>query len=248
MSAFSPRRLTDLSAQLAAFTIGRPEVISWKSQDGTLIEGVLVRPADFDPSRRYPLLVQIHGGPTGIDRPIPFGLRYYPTDIWLGRGALLLKVNYRGSAGYGQRFRQLNLRNLGVGDAWDVVSGIEALVARGVGGRVARRLHGMEPGWLHLRVPHHLDDEMRGGIGGRRDLELGDLLLQHRHHAVHDPVSRRRSGRRSRDLPQDVADDVHQTGEDPHPHPARRKRSTRARSPTATSCGRGSRIAGSRSR
>ena len=69
---------------------------------------------------------------------------------------------------------------------------------------------------------------MRGGVGGRRDLELGDLLLQHRHHAVHDPVPRRRSGRRSRDLSQDVADDVHQTGEDADPHPARRERSARA--------------------
>jgi dipeptidyl aminopeptidase/acylaminoacyl peptidase len=43
----------------------------------------------------------------------------------------VLKVNYRGSAGYGERFRQLNVRNLGVGDAWDVLSGIDHLVAKG---------------------------------------------------------------------------------------------------------------------
>jgi dipeptidyl aminopeptidase/acylaminoacyl peptidase len=129
--AFAPRKLTDMTAQLDRLIVGRPEIVSWKSQDGTLVEGVLVKPADFDASKRYPLLVQIHGGPTGIDRPVPLATRYYPTDIWLGRGALLLKVNYRGSAGYGQRFRQLNVRNLGVGDAWDVVSGIDALVAKG---------------------------------------------------------------------------------------------------------------------
>ena len=41
-------------------------------------------------------------------------------------GALVLKVNYRGSAGYGEKFRQLNVRNLGVGDAWDVLSGVDA--------------------------------------------------------------------------------------------------------------------------
>ena len=57
--------------------------------------------------------------------------RYYPVDAWVGRGALVLKVNYRGSAGYGEKFRQLNVGNLGVGDAWDVVSGIDTLVTRG---------------------------------------------------------------------------------------------------------------------
>jgi dipeptidyl aminopeptidase/acylaminoacyl peptidase len=130
-SEFAPRKLTDMSAQLEPLIVGKPEIISWKSQDGAVIEGVLVKPADFEASKRYPLFVQIHGGPTGIDRPVPLGARYYPTDIWLARGALLLKVNYRGSAGYGERFRQLNVRNLGVGDAWDVVSGIDTLVARG---------------------------------------------------------------------------------------------------------------------
>jgi dipeptidyl aminopeptidase/acylaminoacyl peptidase len=46
---------------------------------------------------------------------------YYPSDIWAARGALILKVNHRGSAGYGEKFRKLNMRNLGVGDAWDVL-------------------------------------------------------------------------------------------------------------------------------
>ena len=59
------------------------------------------------------------------------GARLYPTDVWVGRGALVLKVNYRGSAGYGEKFRQLNVRNLGVGDAWDVLSGVDFLVSKG---------------------------------------------------------------------------------------------------------------------
>ncbi|MDQ3907046.1 MAG: DPP IV N-terminal domain-containing protein, partial [Acidobacteriota bacterium] len=126
---FSPRVLTDMSEQLRPFTLGAREVISWKSQDGTTIEGVLVKPADFDPSKKYPLLCVIHGGPTGVDRPTAIDTRNYPADIWAARGALVLKVNYRGSAGYGEKFRTLNVRNLGVGDAWDVLSGIDSLVA-----------------------------------------------------------------------------------------------------------------------
>jgi dipeptidyl aminopeptidase/acylaminoacyl peptidase len=128
---YETRRLTNATAQLAPFRIANRQVISWKSTDGTEIEGVLLTPQGFDAAKRHPLLVVIHGGPTGVDRAVLVDSRYYPTDIWADRGALVLKVNYRGSAGYGERFRQLNVRNLGVGDAWDVVSGVESLVARG---------------------------------------------------------------------------------------------------------------------
>jgi dipeptidyl aminopeptidase/acylaminoacyl peptidase len=124
-------KLTDMTAQLAPFTVGSREVISWKSKDGTTIEGVLVKPKDFSPEKRYPLLVVTHGGPTGVDRPYLVENRYYPVDVWVDRGALVLKVNYRGSAGYGERFRELNVKNLGVGDSWDITSGIESLVAKG---------------------------------------------------------------------------------------------------------------------
>jgi dipeptidyl aminopeptidase/acylaminoacyl peptidase len=130
---FAPRKLTDMTAQTRDLLLGTREVISWKSQDGAAIEGVLIKPADFDPTRKYPLLCVIHGGPTGIDRPVLLtpDARYYPSDIWAARGALILKVNYRGSAGYGEKFRKLNMRNLGVGDAWDVLSGVDYLISRG---------------------------------------------------------------------------------------------------------------------
>lgn len=130
---FSPERLTDMTSQVQNFILGTRELISWKSQDGTEIEGVLIKPADFDASVKYPLLCAIHGGPTGIDRPtlLSDGTRNYPLDIWAGRGALILLVNYRGSAGYGEEFRRLNHRNLGVGDAWDVISGVDHLIEKG---------------------------------------------------------------------------------------------------------------------
>jgi len=127
----SPVKLTTKTTQIEHFIMGKREIISWTSKDGTVIEGVLVKPADFDPDTKYPLLCVIHGGPTGIDRPYPRGNRYYPVDIWAGRGALMLRVNYRGSAGYGEAFRRLNMRNLGVGDAWDVLSGVDHLIDKG---------------------------------------------------------------------------------------------------------------------
>jgi len=130
---FAPRLLTSLTDQTKDLTLGTRELVTWKSTDGTEIEGVLIKPPDFDPAKKYPLLCIIHGGPTGIDRPALLSpdTRTYPADIWAARGALILKVNYRGSAGYGEAFRKLNVRNLGVGDAWDVISGVDNLIAKG---------------------------------------------------------------------------------------------------------------------
>jgi dipeptidyl aminopeptidase/acylaminoacyl peptidase len=128
-----PRKLTDMTAQFAGMTLGTAEVVSWTSKDGAAIEGVLHKPADFDAKRKYPLLVVIHGGPTGVSRPsFAPANRYYPIELFLAKGALVLEPNYRGSAGYGERFRSLNVRNLGVGDMWDVMSGVDSLIAKGV--------------------------------------------------------------------------------------------------------------------
>src|SRR5262249_32702521 len=110
LDRFQPRTLTDMTAQVAGWTLGPVELYRWKSGDGTDIEGVLHKPADFQAGRRYPLLVVIHGGPTGISRPLMApGNRYYPIEQFLGREAIVLEPNYRGSAGYGGAFRALNV-------------------------------------------------------------------------------------------------------------------------------------------
>jgi len=128
-----PKRLTDLTAHVKSWTLGSVEVVSWKSKDGATIEGVLHKPADYDPQRKYPLLVIIHGGPTGVSQPVFLPSDYaYPAQIFLSKGALILEPNYRGSAGYGAKFRALNVRNLGIGDMWDVMSGVDSLIAKGV--------------------------------------------------------------------------------------------------------------------
>ena len=125
----SARKLTSLGDQIDGWAVGSREMISWKSTDGTAIEGVLHKPADFQPGRKYPLLVNIHGGPTAISRPYRVaGAGPYPIEQWLGKGAIILEPNYRGSAGFGEKFRSLNVRNLGVGDAWDVLSGVDYLI------------------------------------------------------------------------------------------------------------------------
>ena len=133
LATAAPRRITMYGEQIAGWDVGSREMISWKSEDGAEIEGVLHKPANYQAGRKYPLLVIIHGGPTGISRPYRVaGAGPYPIEQWLAKGALILEPNYRGSAGYGEKFRALNVRNLGVGDAWDVLSGVDHLVAKGL--------------------------------------------------------------------------------------------------------------------
>jgi dipeptidyl aminopeptidase/acylaminoacyl peptidase len=131
VAPWQAKKLTNLGDQLKAFKIAHREVVSWKSADGTAIEGVLYTPADFKLGKKYPLLVVIHGGPTGVDQPILNADRYYPLERFVAKGALILRPNYRGSAGYGEKFRALNVRNLGVGDYADVISGVDSLIAKG---------------------------------------------------------------------------------------------------------------------
>ena len=126
------KKLSNSTAQIVTWNTPVNEVMEWKSKDGASIEGILLKPKNFDPAKKYPLLVVIHGGPTGIDLPDPTPTYVYPIIQWVEKGALVLRVNYRGSAGYGGKFRSLNVRNLGVGDIWDVLSGIDYLKGRGI--------------------------------------------------------------------------------------------------------------------
>jgi dipeptidyl aminopeptidase/acylaminoacyl peptidase len=133
IKSMTPKKLTTTGDQVAAWPSAPIEVISWPSQDGAIIEGILHKPVGFQAGKRYPLLVVIHGGPTGVSRATPFSsTSIYPIDLWVTKGALVLEPNYRGSAGYGEKFRSLNYRNLGVGDAWDVLSGVDHLVKEGL--------------------------------------------------------------------------------------------------------------------
>ena len=126
------RQITKSTVQIAEWSVARSEVISWQSKDGAVIEGVLHKPEKYDPNKKYPLMIVIHGGPTGISAPSATPSYVYPMIQWLNKGALVLRPNYRGSAGYGEAFRSLNVKNLGVGDAWDVLSGISHLEDKGL--------------------------------------------------------------------------------------------------------------------
>ena len=64
----TPRRLTDAGRQLDGWSLAKREIVSWTSKDGLPIEGVLFKPPRFDASRKYPLVVIVHGGPQAVDQ------------------------------------------------------------------------------------------------------------------------------------------------------------------------------------
>jgi dipeptidyl aminopeptidase/acylaminoacyl peptidase len=126
-----PVQLTDNSSQLTPYRLADRELVRWNSTDGTEIEGILYKPANFNPLQKYPLLVAIHGGPAAVDQAILRPDRTYPLEQFIAKGALVLRPNYRGSTGYGAELRALAVRNLGTGDADDILSGVDALVEKG---------------------------------------------------------------------------------------------------------------------
>jgi len=128
----APKKLSDFSAQWKGFHLASREVISWKGKDGATVEGILIKPANFVAGKKYPLLVVIHGGPTGVDTPAMAPDRYYPVEEFAAKGAVVLRPNYQGSAGYGEKFRSRNVRTLGFGDYDDVMAGVDAVIAMGI--------------------------------------------------------------------------------------------------------------------
>ncbi|UOQ45974.1 S9 family peptidase [Halobacillus salinarum] len=107
------------------------EVVTWRTEDGLEIEGVLSKPVDFADSKSYPLIVAVHGGPAGTSFAVPTTNKYQPIESFIAKGFLVLEPNYRGSTGYGQAFRKANYRYLGLGDYEDVVSGVDSLIEKG---------------------------------------------------------------------------------------------------------------------
>lgn len=128
------RPLTTYGRAVATWQLGTVETIHWQSKDGTEIEGVLRKPANFDPTKQYPLVFVVHGGPRGFSEAYLLAgheRAYYPAVQFVNDEILVLKPNYRGSTGRGQAFTELNVNNLGVGDLWDLESAIDHLVGLG---------------------------------------------------------------------------------------------------------------------
>ena len=124
-----PKRLTNLAAGLLEQrTLGRVEEINYPSSfDQRQIQGWIVYPPDFDAAKRYPLLLEIHGGPFAA-----YGPHFAPeTQLYAAQGYVVLYVNPRGSTSYGAEFANLIHQNYPSEDYNDLIDGVDAVIARG---------------------------------------------------------------------------------------------------------------------
>ena len=128
----SPKKLTDVNPQLRDIALGETEVITWKSSDGTPVEGILLKPVGYQAGRKYPLLVEAHGGPTGATSAGFKANWGSPGQVWAGQGWAVLYPNPRGSTNYGEKFTRANIMDWGGGDYRDIMSGVDDVIKRGI--------------------------------------------------------------------------------------------------------------------
>lgn len=133
-ASYAPRKLTDLNADLRDLSLGETRVVKWRSEaGGEEIEGVLTLPVGYSEGDRVPLLLVIHGGPSGVSTLRYLGSSYaYPIPVFSKLGYAVLQPNYRGSTGYGERFRGLNRGHISGTDWIDVNSGVDHLIEAGI--------------------------------------------------------------------------------------------------------------------
>jgi dipeptidyl aminopeptidase/acylaminoacyl peptidase len=128
----APKRLTTFNPQLAELSLGEQEVIRWKSVDGWEIEGVLVKPVGYRKGKRYPTILQAHGGPESADLNGWLGSYSRWGQMLAGREFVTLYPNYRGSIGRGPEFAMADHRDMMGKEFDDMLAGIDYLVKEGI--------------------------------------------------------------------------------------------------------------------
>ena len=123
-------QLTDANPQVRRFSLGEEEEITWRSKDGKMVGGVLVKPVGYRAGQRYPLIVAIHGGPASAD---VLGFNGgYGSQVYAGAGYMVLKPNYRGSTNYGEAHKTDIVGNYFQKGYEDIIAGVDHLIAQGM--------------------------------------------------------------------------------------------------------------------
>ena len=134
LDPFVPKRITSFNEKINLSAI-KSEPIRWKSFDGLEIEGILTYPQGYTEGTKVPLIVSIHGGPSGVESQYFIGSTLfgpYSPAVFSSQGYATLVVNYRGSLGYGEKFQQLDYKDLGGGDFKDIMTGVDYLIDQGI--------------------------------------------------------------------------------------------------------------------
>ena len=105
---------------------GKAESIHWQN-DGLNVQGWLSYPQVYDPSKRYPMVVEVHGGPSAMARPL-WPTTFFDFTLLTQFGYFVLRPNPRGSFGQGEAFTRGNVKDFGYGDLRDILAGVDYVV------------------------------------------------------------------------------------------------------------------------
>ena len=123
------KRLTGINdGRLASVRLGVPEQFSFKGANGDTVHGWIVKPADFDPAKKYPVAFLIHGGPQG-SWANDFHYRWNP-QTYAGRGYAAVMIDFHGSTGYGQAFTDAINGDWAGAPFEDLKKGLDAALAK----------------------------------------------------------------------------------------------------------------------
>ena len=125
------KQLTHLHPQAGELEIGQTDVHHWHGADGWDMRGLVIKPVGYDPGRRYPLVMWVHGGPTGVSGSCFYAASHW-NQLWANAGYAVFLPNYRGSTGWGLNFAESNLGDMGGKDFEDMMLGIDSLVVSGL--------------------------------------------------------------------------------------------------------------------
>ncbi len=133
LASRTPVRVSAANTDLKLPPLGKTEILKWKSKDGRDVEGLVTYPVNYENGKRYPLILNIHGGPAGnFGESFTGASGLYPIATFAQNGWVTLRPNPRGSTGYGLPFRAANKNDWGGGDFQDIMSGVDTLIGQGV--------------------------------------------------------------------------------------------------------------------
>ncbi|WP_396202939.1 S9 family peptidase [Gemmatimonas sp.] len=124
----SLRALTHVNDSLfAQLAVATTEDVQFRNKDGLTVGALLVKPAGFDATKKYPLLLRIHGGPNGQDQH----LFNFEREVFAAQGYVVLAVNYRGSSGRGQAWKKAIFADWGNKEVQDLLAGVDHVLTLG---------------------------------------------------------------------------------------------------------------------
>ncbi|MCE2954204.1 MAG: S9 family peptidase [Gemmatimonas sp.] len=122
------RALTHVNdSAFAALQLGTTEDVQFRNRDGLTVGALLTKPVGFDATKKYPLLLRIHGGPNGQDQH----LFQFERELFAANGYVVLQVNYRGSSGRGQAWKKAIFADWGNKEVQDLLAGVDHVLSLG---------------------------------------------------------------------------------------------------------------------